>query len=86
MQPLPKDDIDCAQMRAVQMYANTVYPDGENRIMAKHCTSFNAIRFVGCRGPKHLMGFAVSKHSSGLFAINAFGSNLIKADKTKCLR
>uniref|UniRef100_A0A1Q3FQH7 Putative hepatic triacylglycerol lipase n=2 Tax=Culex tarsalis TaxID=7177 RepID=A0A1Q3FQH7_CULTA len=55
----------CSHARAWRLYAETVYPEGENSMQAVKCNSLLTVRLGSCRGKRIPMGFACPKTAKG---------------------
>lgn len=81
-EPLPPGclSMSCAHLRAVEYYAESVYPGNEYNFLAKKCSSLQAYRIQRCHGKIHPMGFATPMDVKGNFfletnAESPFGKN-----------
>lgn len=91
VQPLPPGcyTITCAHLRAVEYYAESVYPGNEMNFLALKCNSLSAYNSQYCNGRTYPMGYATPSYMRGNFFLNTnsekpYGKSAQKDFKPKC--
>lgn len=89
--PLPPgcSSISCAHQRAVEFFAESVYPGNENNFMSVKCGSLSALISNYCHGKAYPMGYATPHNLKGNFFLKTnekspFGLNATKNAIPKC--
>lgn len=90
LDPLPPGclTIVCAHSRAVEYFAESVYPGNEMNMMAVRCQSLTDLRNNKCNGNPIPMGYAVPKGAKGNYFLEIngekpYGKNAAAADKSE---
>lgn len=87
--PIPPgcDSVSCAHFRAVEYYAESVYPGNEANFPAKKCDSILGLKL--CEGETYPMGYATPETLRGTFFLETssespFGLNAKKNFEPVC--
>ncbi|EDW18725.2 uncharacterized protein Dmoj_GI13385 [Drosophila mojavensis] len=74
--------LECSHSRAVEYFAESVYPDQERNFLASKCDSMKDVHAKVCKSPHSLMGYEVDKKARGIYYLEVnskspFGKNSI---------
>lgn len=91
VQPLPPGcySIICAHLRAVEYYAESVYPENELNFLAVKCSSLSSYNAKYCEGPAYPMKYATPSYTKGNYFLNTnsekpYGKSANKNFKPNC--
>lgn len=89
--PLPPGcfSITCAHLRAVEYYAESVYPGNELNFLGVKCNSLSAYNSKYCQGTAYPMGYATPSYIKGNFFLQTnsekpYGKSAKKNFQPKC--